>query len=36
MAGYIEPGYLPSVKADGNYFIVRSTFALDLGKKKNL
>jgi branched-chain amino acid transport system substrate-binding protein len=36
MAGYIEPGYLPSVKADGNYFIVRSTFALDLGKKKKL
>jgi len=36
MAGYIEPGYLPSVKADGNYFIVRSTFALDLAKKKPL
>jgi len=36
MAGYIEPGYLPAVKADGNYFIVRSTFALDLAKKKRL
>jgi branched-chain amino acid transport system substrate-binding protein len=36
MAGFIEPGYLPSVKADGNYFIVRSTFALDLAKKKPL
>ena len=36
MAGYIEPGYLPAVKADGNYIIVRSTFALDLGKKKAL
>ena len=36
MAGYIEPGYLPAVKADGNYFIVRSTFALDLAKKKPL
>src|SRR5271169_2039538 len=30
MAGYIEPGYLPAVKADGNFIIVRSTFALDL------
>lgn len=36
MAGYIEPGYLPAVKADGNYFLVRSTFALDLAKKKPL
>jgi branched-chain amino acid transport system substrate-binding protein len=36
MSGYIEPGYLPAVKADGNYIIVRSTFALDLAKKKPL
>jgi branched-chain amino acid transport system substrate-binding protein len=36
MAGYIEPGYLPAVKADGNYIIIRSTFALDLAKKKPL
>jgi branched-chain amino acid transport system substrate-binding protein len=36
MAGYIEPGYLDAVKADGNYVIVRSTFALDLGKNKPL
>ena len=36
MAGYIEPGYLPAVKADGNFIIVRSTFALDLAKKKPL
>ena len=36
MAGYIEPGYLPAVKADGDYFIVRSTFALDLAKRKPL
>ncbi len=36
MAGYIEPGYLPAVKGDGNYMIVRSTFALDLGRKKPL
>lgn len=36
MAGYIEPGYLPAVKADGDYFIVRSTFALDLSKSKPL
>jgi branched-chain amino acid transport system substrate-binding protein len=36
MAGYIEPGYLPAVKADGNNIIVRSTFALDLAKKKPL
>lgn len=34
MAGYIESDYLPTVKADGNYFFVRSTFALDLAKKK--
>ena len=36
MAGYIESDYLPAVKADGNYFLVRSTFALDLAKKKPL
>ena len=36
MAGYIEPGYLPAVKADGNFIIVRSTFALDLAKTKPL
>jgi branched-chain amino acid transport system substrate-binding protein len=36
MAGYIEPGYLPAVKNDGNFIIVRSTFALDLAKKKPL
>ena len=36
MAGYIEPGYLPAIKADGNNIIVRSTFALDLAKKKPL
>src|SRR5512142_3426531 len=35
-AGYIEPGYLPAVKADGNAIIVRSTFALDLAKRKPL
>src|SRR6202022_1471296 len=35
-AGYIEPAYLPAVKSDGNDIIVRSTFALDLGKKKPL
>lgn len=34
MAGYVESDYLPTVKADGNYFLVRSTFALDLAKKK--
>ena len=34
MAGYIESDYLPTVKADGDYFYVRSTFALDLAKKK--
>ena len=36
MAGYIESDYLPTVKADGNYFFVRSTFALDLTNKKPL
>jgi branched-chain amino acid transport system substrate-binding protein len=36
MAGYIEPAYLPAVKADGNYIIIRSTFALDLAKSKPL
>ncbi len=36
MAGYIESDYLPTVKADGNFFLVRSTFALDLAKKKPL
>jgi len=35
-AGYIEPGYLPAVKADGNFMVIRSTFALDLAKKKSL
>ena len=35
-AGYIEPAYLPAVKSDGNDIVVRSTFALDLGKKKPL
>ena len=35
-AGYIEPGYLPAVKADGDYIIIRSTFALDLAKGKPL
>ncbi len=34
MAGYIESDYLPAVKADGDDFLVRSTFALDLAKKK--
>jgi branched-chain amino acid transport system substrate-binding protein len=34
MAGYVESDYLPTVKSDGNYFLVRSTFALDLAKKK--
>jgi branched-chain amino acid transport system substrate-binding protein len=33
-AGYIEPAYLPAVKSDGNDIVVRSTFALDLAKKK--
>ena len=36
MAGYLEPGYLPAVKGDGNYVIIRSTFALDLAKTKPL
>src|SRR5664280_2003067 len=35
-AGYIEPGYLPAVKADGDYIVIRSTFALDLAKGKPL
>jgi branched-chain amino acid transport system substrate-binding protein len=35
-AGYIEPAYLPAVNADANDIIVRSTFALDLGKNKPL
>ena len=35
-AGYIEPGYLPAEKADGNDIVVRSTFALDLAKNKPL
>jgi branched-chain amino acid transport system substrate-binding protein len=35
-AGYIEPAYLPAVKADGNGVIVRSTFALDLARSKPL
>jgi branched-chain amino acid transport system substrate-binding protein len=33
-AGYIEPAYLPAVKSDANDIVVRSTFALDLAKKK--
>ena len=33
-SGYLEPAYLPAVKADGNNIIVRSTFALDLAKHK--
>jgi branched-chain amino acid transport system substrate-binding protein len=36
MAGYIEPAYLPAVKADGNYIFIRSTFATDLAKNKPL
>ena len=36
MAGYIEPAYLPAVKADGNYIFIRSTFAQDLAKSKPL
>lgn len=36
IAGYIESDYLPTVKADGNYFFVRSAFALDLANKKPL
>jgi branched-chain amino acid transport system substrate-binding protein len=35
-AGYIEPAYLPAVKADANGIVVRSTFALDLAKNKPL
>jgi branched-chain amino acid transport system substrate-binding protein len=35
-AGYIEPAYLPAVKADGNDIVIRSTFALDLAKNKPL
>jgi branched-chain amino acid transport system substrate-binding protein len=35
-AGYIEPAYLPAVKADANDIIVRSTFALDLARSKPL
>ena len=35
-AGYIEPAYLPTVKSDGNGFVVRSTFALDLARNKPL
>jgi branched-chain amino acid transport system substrate-binding protein len=35
-AGYIEPAYLPAVKADANDVVVRSTFALDLAKNKPL
>lgn len=35
-AGYIEPAYLPAVRADGNGIVVRSTFALDLAKNKRL
>jgi len=35
-AGYIEPGYLPAVKGDGNFMVIRSTFALDLAKRKPL
>ncbi len=34
MAGYVESDYLPTVKEGGNCFLVRSTFALDLAKKK--
>jgi branched-chain amino acid transport system substrate-binding protein len=35
-AGYIEPAYVPGVGSEGNDIVVRSTFALDLGKKKPL
>jgi branched-chain amino acid transport system substrate-binding protein len=35
-AGYIEPAYLPAVKGDGNFIVIRSTFALDLAKGKPL
>ncbi len=33
-AGYIEPAYLPAVRSDANGIVVRSTFALDLAKRK--
>ena len=36
MAGYLEPDYLKTVKSDGNSMVVRSTFALDLAKRKPL
>jgi len=36
MAGYLEPDYLRTVKADGNFMVVRSTFALDLAARKPL
>jgi branched-chain amino acid transport system substrate-binding protein len=36
MAGYLEPDYLRTVKADGNDMVVRSTFALDLATRKPL
>jgi branched-chain amino acid transport system substrate-binding protein len=35
-AGYIEPAYVPGVGSEGNDIVVRSTFALDLAKKKPL
>jgi branched-chain amino acid transport system substrate-binding protein len=35
-AGYIEPAYLPGVGSEANDIVVRSTFALDLAKKKPL
>jgi branched-chain amino acid transport system substrate-binding protein len=35
-AGYIEPAYVPGVQSEANDIVVRSTFALDLGKKKPL
>ena len=35
-SGYIEPAYLPAVKADGNGIVIRSTFALDLARSKPL
>ena len=35
-AGYIEPAYLPAIKSDGNFIVIRSTFALDLAKNKPL
>jgi branched-chain amino acid transport system substrate-binding protein len=36
MAGYLEPDYLKTVKGDGNFMVVRSTFALDLATRKPL